>query len=281
MKKIISFTLAALMLLSLFAFTSCSKTDTSVKVIDIALTSEEYAFAVQKGDAELLASLNSFLKTIKDNGEFEKVLDKYFGSGTPAAVVSATKDESKDQIVVATNAAFAPFEYKEGENYYGVDIEIMKMYADSVGKELVIDNMDFDAVCTSVGQGKCDIAAAGLTVNEKRKEIVDFTDSYYNASQMLVVMATDTTFDECKTAADVEAILNGFDASTKCGVQAGTTGSFYAKGDADWGFDGFKFTTSDYNNAGLAIKDMQNGNIKFVIIDEAPAKKLAETFNAN
>lgn len=281
MKKIISLTLAALMLLSLFAFTSCSKTDTSVKVIDIALTSEEYAFAVQKGDAELLASLNAFLKTIKDNGEFEKVLDKYFGSGTPAAVVSATKDESKDQIVVATNAAFAPFEYKEGENYYGVDIEIMKMYADSVGKELVIDNMDFDAVCTSVGQGKCDIAAAGLTVNEKRKEIVDFTDSYYNASQMLVVMATDTTFDECKTAADVEAILNGFDASTKCGVQGGTTGSLYAKGDADWGFDGFKFTTSDYNNAGLAIKDMQNGNIKFVIIDEAPAKKLAETFNAN
>lgn len=281
MKKIISLTLAALMLLSLFAFTSCSKTDTSVKVIDIALTSEEYAFAVQKGDAELLASLNAFLKTIKENGEFEKVLDKYFGSGTPTAVVSATKDESKDQIVVATNAAFAPFEYKEGENYYGVDIEIMKMYADSVGKELVIDNMDFDAVCTSVGQGKCDIAAAGLTVNEKRKEIVDFTDSYYNASQMLVVMATDTTFDECKTAADVEAILNGFDASTKCGVQGGTTGSLYAKGDADWGFDGFKFTTSDYNNAGLAIKDMQNGNIKFVIVDEAPAKKLAETFNAN
>ncbi|MGM9642668.1 MAG: transporter substrate-binding domain-containing protein [Eubacteriales bacterium] len=281
MKKIISFAMAALMLLSLFAFTSCSKTDTSVKVIDIALTSEEYAFAVKKGDADLLASLNAFLKTIKENGEFEKVLEKYFGSGTPGAVVSATKDESKDQIVVATNAAFAPFEYKEGENYYGVDMEIMKMYADSVGKELVIDNMDFDAVCTSVGQGKCDIAAAGLTVNEKRKEIVDFTDSYYNASQMLVVMASDITFDECKTAEDVEKILNGFDASTKCGAQAGTTGSFYAKGDEDWGFAGFKFTTSDYNNAGLAIKDMQNGNINFVIIDEAPAKKLVETFNAD
>ncbi len=281
MKKIISLVMVALMIVSLFAFASCAKKDTSIKVIDIPLTSEEYAFAVNKGDSELLATLNAFLVTIKGNGEFEKILDKYFGEGTPTAVVSATKDDSKDQIVVATNAAFAPFEYKEGENYYGVDIEIMKMFADSVNKELVVDNMDFDSVCTAVSQGKCDIAAAGLTVNEKRKEIVDFSNSYYNASQMILVMNNDKTFDDCKTVEDVEKILNSYDSSVNCGTQGGTTGSFYAKGDADWGFDGFKFTTKEYNNAGLAVKDMQNGNISFVIIDEAPAKKLVASFNAD
>jgi len=279
MKKIISILLVAVMLISaVCAFSSCGKAE-GVKVIDIKLTDEQYAFAVKKGDAELLASLNAFLAEIKENGKFEEVLDKYFGDGKPTAVVSATKDESKDQIVVATNAAFAPFEYKEGNNYYGVDMEIMKMYADSVEKELVIDNMDFDAVCTSVGQGKCDIAAAGLTINEKRQEIVDFTESYYDASQMLIVMSDDTTFDNCKTAEDVEKILKTYGDDKKCGVQAGTTGAFYAKGDEDWGFDGFKFTTKDYPNAGLAVKDMQNGNLDFVIVDEAPAKKLVETIN--
>lgn len=280
MKKIVCLALAAIMLVSVFAFTSCTANEKAIKVIDIKLTDEQYAYAVKKGDSELLASLNAFLADIKANGKFDEILNKYFAEGgTPTAVVSATKDDSKDQIVVATNAAFAPFEYKEGNNYYGVDMEIMKLYADSVGKELVIDNMDFEAVCTSVGQGKCDIAAAGLTVNEKRKEIVDFTDSYYDASQMLVVLADNTAFDACKTAADVEAILSAYGADIKCGVQGGTTGAFYAKGDEDWGFDGFDFTTKDYPNAGLAVKDMKNGNLSFVIIDEAPAKRLVETIN--
>ncbi len=280
MKKIISLALAAIMLFSMLAFTSCTATTKGVKVIDIKLTDEQYAYAVKKGDTELLASLNAFLKTIKENGKFEEVLNKYFEGGTPTPVVSAAKDDSKDQIVVATNAAFAPFEYKEGDNYLGVDMEIMKMYADSVNKELVIDNMDFDSVCTSVGQGMCDIAAAGLTVNEKRKEIVDFTDTYYDASQMLIVMENNTVFDDCKTVEDVEAILNTYESKVNCGVQRGTTGAFYAKGDEDWGFAGFKFTTKEYDNAGLAVKDMQNGNLDFVIIDEAPAKRLVATLNA-
>ncbi|MBE6599884.1 MAG: transporter substrate-binding domain-containing protein [Ruminococcaceae bacterium] len=279
MKKIISFALACVMLLSVGVMLVSCNQDQNIKVINIKLTDEQYAYAVKKGDAELLASLNAFLATIKDNGKFDEVVNKYFGDGTPTAVVSATKDSTKDQIVVATNAAFAPFEYKEGNNYYGVDMEIMKMYADSVNKELVIDNMDFDAVCTSVGQGKCDIAAAGLTVNEKRKEIVDFTESYYDASQMIIVMENDTTFDACKTAEDIEKILNSYETEIKCGVQGGTTGAFYAKGDEDWGFDGFKFSTKDYPNAGLAVKDMQNGNLNFVIVDEAPAKRLVETIN--
>jgi ABC-type amino acid transport substrate-binding protein len=116
-------------------------------------------------------------------------------------------DESKDQLVVATNAAFEPFEYTKGDSYVGIDMEIAKALADKLGKELVIQNMSFDAVCLSVGQHKCDLAIAGLTIKEDRKEYVAFSDPYYQASQRLVVASDNTEFDNCKTAADVEALI--------------------------------------------------------------------------
>ena len=279
MKKIICMILTVVMLMSVVSvFAACGKSQ-NIKVIDIALTDEKYAFAVKKGDADLLASINAFLDEITKNGKFEEILDKYFGDGTPSKVTSATKDSSKDQLVVATNAAFAPFEYKEGEYYYGIDMEIMDLYAKSVNKELVIDNMDFEAVCTSVGQGLCDVAAAGLTINETRQKILDFSDSYYNASQMIIVMEDDKRFDECKTVEDIEKILKGYDEKTVVGVQGGTTGQFYAQGDADWGFDGFPFKTQTYNNGALAVQAMKNGSLDFVIIDEAPAKRIVDTMN--
>ncbi len=280
MKKIVSLLLVLLMLAANVAlFASCGIKDEKVKVIDISLTEEQYAYAVKKGNDELLASINSFLSDIKANGEFEKILDKYFGDGTPEPVKSSVKDASKEQIIVATNAAFPPFEYTDGDSYLGVDMEIMYLYAKSVNKELVIDNMDFESVCTSVGQGLCDIGAAGLTINETRKEIVDFSDSYYNASQMVIVKESDTRFDSCTTAAQIEEILKSYTSTTKVGTQGGTTGFYYCKGDADWGFDGFPFETLSYTSGALAVQAMLNGNIDFVIIDEAPAKRIAESYN--
>ena len=126
----------------------------------------------------------------------------------------------------------------------------------------------------------CDVAAAGLTVSDERREILDFSESYYNASQMLIVAADDTTFDNCKTAADVEAILKGFDKSVKVGVQNGTTGMLYCKGDADWGFDGYGFETVGYDTGALAVQNIINGNCKYVVIDEGPAKSIVEKVNA-
>jgi hypothetical protein len=122
--------------------------------------------------------------------------------------------------------------------------------------------------------------AAGLTVNAKRQEILDFSTSYYNASQMIVCKADDTTFDDCKTADDVIAKLNAMDASVKAGVQSGTTGQFFCEGDPDWGFDGFDFTTVPLANGALAVQDVLNGNLKFVVIDEGPAKAIAAKVNA-
>jgi len=269
-----------------------------VKVVNIPLTEEEYAFAVPKGDTEMLTAVNDFLAEIKENGKFEEVINKYFGDGTPTPVTSAaTMKNDGSQLIVATNAAFAPFEYMEGENYYGVDLEIMAMFAEELGKELYIYNMNFDAVCLAVSNqggsyegengeevtvegGIADIAAAGLTVNDTRKQILDFSTSYYNASQMIICKADDTTFDDCVTADDVIAKLNAMDANTKVGVQSGTTGQFFCEGDADWGFDGFSFKTVPLANGSLAVQDVINGNLNFVVIDEGPAKAITEKVNA-
>ena len=209
----------------------------TAKVIDVELTEEQYAYGVDKNQPELLEEVNAFIAEIKENGTFDEICDHYFGDGEPVAVESAEEDASKDQLVVATNAEFAPFEYMEGDKYYGIDMEIAKALADYLGQELVIVNMSFDAVCLSVGQSKCDIAMAGLTITEERKEVVNFSESYYNAAQKIVVPSNNTEFDECAAAEDVAAILNEKDDTTKVGFQAGTTGQFYTEGDADWGFD--------------------------------------------
>ncbi len=188
-------------------------------------------------------------------------------------IKSATYDPSKEQIVVATNAAFAPFEYTVGDRFAGIDMEIAKGFADSLGQELVILDMEFDSVVTSVGKNGVDIAMAGLTVTEKRKESVNFTDTYYNASQMVIVKADDTTFDDCTTADEIVAKLNV--SGVKIGVQAGTTGESFVRGSADLGFDGLlNAQCVAHSNAGLAVTDMKNGNVNYVVVDEAPAKNL-------
>lgn len=278
MKKIITLLMA--LVLTLGALTACGGSSANtVKVIDIELTEEQYAFGVDKKQPELLEDANKFISQIKSDGTLDEVFDKYFGEGEPTGITSAKLDESKDQLVVATNAAFEPFEYKDGDTFYGVDMEIAKLFADYLGKELVIQHMDFDAVCLAVGQQKADIAMAGLTIKEDRKEHVAFTDSYYNASQKLIVLSDSTEFDNCTTAADVEKILNGKSSSCKIGVQNGTTGQFYCEGDESWGFAGFSVTTTGYKNGSLAVQDLINGNLDYVIIDAAPADCIAEEIN--
>ena len=291
LKKLLAISMSAV--LAMTALTACgSKDDSSeaasestsskktAKVIEIDLTDEQYAFGVDKEQPELLTQVNDFIKTMNEDGSFDEICNHYFGDGEPVAVQSATLDSSKDQLVVATNAAFEPFEYTKGENYYGVDMEIAKALADKLGKELVIQNMDFDAVCLSVGQHKCDIAMAGLTIKPDREEYVSFSDSYYKASQKLIVSSDNTEFDECKTADDVAKILQAKGSDMKIGFQTGTTGQFYCEGDADWGFTKLAMTSTGYKNGSLAVQDLLNGNLNYVIIDAAPAASITAALNA-
>ena len=180
-----------------------------VKVIDIALTEEEYAFGVDKAQPELLVKVNLILAEMKLNGKLDAIVTAYAtGEGiNPVTSAKLDPDKADKQLVVATNAAFAPFEYKEGDKFAGIDMEIAAYIADSLNLELVIQDMEFDSVVTSVGKNNVDIAMAGLTVNETRKQSVNFSESYYNAAQMLVVLEDETAFDSCKTADDVLAAL--------------------------------------------------------------------------
>ncbi|MBO4390946.1 MAG: transporter substrate-binding domain-containing protein [Lachnospiraceae bacterium] len=271
--------LAASAVLGTALLTGCSSTttakDTTVKVVDISLTDEEYAFGIDKNNAELLTKANEYIAKVKGDGTFDKICENYFGEGTPQAVVSASQDSGKDQLVVVTNAEFSPFEYKEGSNYYGIDMELVSGLADFLDKELVILDVDFDSVCSYVDTGKADMVAAGLTVNETRKQSVTFTDSYYYASQVLLVPQSSTKFANCKDAVDVLKILN--EGKCKIGGQSGTTAEFYVKGDEEWEFEGISGATwVGYNSGSLAANDMLAGNVDYVLIDKAPAKVIAE-----
>lgn len=279
MKKLTAFVLAALMLFSLAACGGSSDSKAVVKVIDIDLTDESYAFGVDKDQPELLTKVNEFIAQIMKDGTFDEICNHYFGDGEPVGISSAEEDPNKDQLVVATNAAFEPFEYKIGDKFAGIDMEIADRLATFLGKELVIKHMDFDAVCLSVGQHKCDIAMAGLTVKEDRKEHVTFSDTYYKASQKIIVKADDTTFDACKTADDVVKILKGFDKNVKIGYQNGTTGKMYVDSTDDYSGNGFKVEGKGYKNGSLAVQDMVNGNIQYVVIDSAPAQAIADAVN--
>lgn len=281
MKKFLSLALA--LVLVVLACASCSKTNKGVKVIDIALSVEDYAFCVAKDNDELLAKVNAYLAEIKANGVFDDICNKYFGDGTPSDVKSADLDTSKDQLVVATSTGFAPFEMVDAGVYSGVDLEIAAGLAEYLGVELVIQDMQFASVVTSVQQGICDIGMAGLTITPAREEIVSFSDSYYNAAQVVIVNADNTEFDNCKTADDVVAILNAKTDATKIGCQSGTTGEIYIVGDADdpdgYGFAGLPVKKMAYDYAALAVNAMQNGEIDYVIVDNAPANAIAKSIN--
>lgn len=287
-KKILAVILALVMVAACFAGCSSSggedtakeEATAKVKVIDIELSDEEYALGVDKDNEELLQQANDFIKEIKENGQLNEICNHYFGDGEPVAVTSATEDSTKDQLVIATNAEFEPFEYKQGDQFVGIDMEIAQAFAQKLGKELVIKDMKFDAVVLSVQQHKADIAAAGLTVTDERAKQVNFTESYYSASQKLIVKGDNTQFDACQTKEDVEAILNGLDASVKIGGQNGTTGQAYVQGSENFGFEGLNASFVGYDNGSLAVQDLINGGVDYVIIDAAPAQAITSAINA-
>lgn len=286
MKKIITLIIAVTMLLcSVSSLFSCGKgqSTANVKMIDVKLTDEEYAFVTKKGNTALVEDFNSFLDEIKSNGTFDALVSVYFeGVGNKVGYDITTKDVVNDDsnLVVVTNCPFEPFEYiGDDGKIYGLDIEIAAAYAKSKGLELVIKNIGFDDIFAQVDAGYADIGMAGITVSEGRAAIYDFTNTYYAASQKLIVAADNTDFDNCKTVADVEAVLAGLQGK-KIGYQNGTTGGMYVVGDADWGYAGFSnIEGKGYATAQDAVLDLINGNIYAVVVDEAPAIALVKAAN--
>ncbi len=168
-------------------------------------------------------------------------------------VLCACSSKSSDKIVMATNAAFPPYESVEGSEIVGIDPEIAKLIADDLGKELVIEDMAFDSIIAAVQTGKADIAMAGMTVTEDRKQNIDFSDPYTEAAQVIVVK-TDSS------------VASPDDLTGKTiGVQIGTTGDIYAEDIED-------ATIERYSKYFEAINALIQGKIDAVIVDREPAK---------
>lgn len=289
MKKIITLLLGIItILISCFAFCGCNGKDSKIKIVPVSLsTGENYAFAIKKGDTELKNSVNSFLKDKKS--EIDAIVSKYTSENVDLFDSEKFGDETiktepsgaDDELVVATNLEFPPFEYMIGNKIAGIDMEIAKLLASYLNKTLVVVNMDFKAVVTSVSTiDEYDIGIAGLTITEKRKEEVDFSDAYFGTTQMIIVKENDKTFNDLKTKEAIEEKLAKLSGNAaKCGGQYGTTSQFYINGSADFGFKGFSnLKFSGYPSASQAVADMINGNIAFVVVDKDTANALVASY---
>ncbi len=174
----------------------------------------------------------------------------------------AAKD---DKLVMATNAEFPPYEYMEDGKIIGIDAEIAEKIAEKLGKELVIENVDFDSIIPGVQTGKFDFAMAGLTVTDERKEQVDFTESYATGKQVIIVK------EDSKIASADDLFAEG--ANHKIGVQLATTGDLYCT----WDIEDEKLGTVErYNKGADAIMALQSGKVDCVVIDNEPAKVFVE-----
>ncbi len=176
------------------------------------------------------------------------------------ALYSCSEEKTDNTLVMATNAYFQPYEYYDGETIVGIDAEIAEKIAEKLGMTLEIVDMQFDSILTAVQEGSVDFGMAGMTVNETRLESVDFTISYANGVQAVIVKegSAITTADD----------LYADGATYKVGVQLGTTGDTYCTD--DFGDE----RVVRYANGNEAVLALASGSVDCVIIDNEPAKSL-------
>ncbi|HPB16281.1 MAG TPA: transporter substrate-binding domain-containing protein [Clostridia bacterium] len=150
---------------------------------------EEYAMCISKSNFELKGNINAAIAQLKSDGTLESIISNYIGDDTKgkSPYVSNNTDYSNGKLKMATNAQFEPYEFVEGGVITGIDVDLAQAVADILKMELVIEDMDFDAIIAAVQSGKADIGVAGMTVTEDRLISVDFTDSYTTATQVIIV----------------------------------------------------------------------------------------------
>lgn len=159
-----------------------------------------------------------------------------------------------NQLIMATNANFPPYEYHEGGEIVGIDVEIAQAIAEKLDKELKIEDMEFGAIIDAVASGKADMGVAGMTVREDRLENANFSDPYTTATQVIIVQE-DSDITEADHLADKSV-----------GVQENTTGDSFVSDD---------YPDADvqrYKNGADAVQALVQGKVDAVVIDNEPAK---------
>ncbi|MBO5414556.1 MAG: amino acid ABC transporter substrate-binding protein [Bacilli bacterium] len=166
--------------------------------------------------------------------------------------------KNENELVLVTEAGFAPYEYYEEGKIVGVDIDIANEIAKELGKELVIKDVSFDFVINEVKSGKADFAAAGISITPERAEEVDFTMEYTVSNQVVVVKKGSNikNFDDIK--------------DKKIAVQLGTVADLYAS-------ENYKDATIVSHKKYLsAVEDVKTGKADLIIMDELPAKEIVK-----
>lgn len=254
MKKVIALTLALMLMVCCLA--GCGKKVT-LSILDTEYAVEDYAICVAKENTELLEKINAALAELKADGTTQAIVDKYI-SGVDHDLVFQADAEGKEEIHMATNAQFQPYEYYDGDKIVGIDAEMAAAIADKLGMKLVIDDMDFETIITAVQTGKADFGMAGMTVTEDRLKNINFSDSYATGIQSIIVPEG----SEIKSVDDLYA--EG--AAYLVGTQKGTTGDIYSED--DFGAD----RVMKYASGNEAVQALVAGKVDCVIIDNEPAK---------
>ena len=183
---------------------------------------------------------------------------------TPAATGEFTTVEA-GKFIMSTNAAFPPYEMTTDDGgFEGIDVEVADAIAQKLGLELVVDDMAFNAALTAVQTGQSDIAMAGITVNEERQAVMDFTESYATGVQVVIVQE-DSPIQTIDDLANAEMI----------GCQADTTGYIYCSDTPENGGYGADHVTA-YDTGAVAVMALLNGQIDAVVIDNEPAQAFVE-----
>ena len=178
----------------------------------------------------------------------------------PAAEAAQLNTVNAGKLTMSTNAEFPPYESTDDAGQFGIDVEIAQAIADKLGLELQIDDMDFDAALLAAQNGKSDIVMAGVTVNEERLAVMNFSDSYSTGVQSVIVKeGSEVTLDNL--------------GDHMIGTQRGTTGNIYCSDDY-----GDEHVVA-YDNGITAVQALVNGQVDAVVIDDAPARSLVAANN--
>jgi polar amino acid transport system substrate-binding protein len=160
-----------------------------LQILTDAFDEEEYAICIAKDNSDLTSAFNSAIAELKSDGTLDDIVNNYIGDDagkTPYETPEGT-EYPNGTLIMATNAAFEPYEYYKGSEVVGIDVDMAKAICDKLGYELKVEDMEFDAIIAAVSSGKADFGAAGMTVTEDRLKNIDFTDTYTTAHQVLIV----------------------------------------------------------------------------------------------
>ncbi len=267
-----------------FALVACNDSGSNlVAVAATDLLQEDFGIAVTKNNVALMNAVNKVVDEWLANGKMNQYMDYYSAlaaeeNGGETAVAPDGLQTSWDfgsateVVTMYTESGFAPYEFVKGTQVVGLDVAIMSQVALDTGKKLEVKDVMFDVIATNVAKATSDaVGAAGITINDERKQAVDFSHVY--SSSTLVVVSKDGQFKSVKDLA-----------GKTVGVQEGTSGDLIISAAKGTGYvyeneDGNEVvvkadgaTVKQYKQYALALQDLKNGRIDAILMDKIPAE---------